>query len=658
MILDELVLHDVGLFGGRNVLTLTPPSESRPIVLIGGLNGAGKTTILEAIHLALYGSLAQPSTRRGGSYDTYLRSLIHHRASQSAGASVELAFHAHSEGEVHHYRLIRSWRTTPSGTRDRLQVERDGRLDKALTATWPESVDLFVPRGIAGLFFFDGEQIESLADLDRSREVLNTALAALLGLDLVDRLATDLTAIRRRHRDAQVPPDLRDGVESAKGRATELRQAEERAMTKLAQCREAVERADKELAGISDEWRAAGGELAASRESAVRHLANCQANIKVADESLRDLAAGAAPLLLVADQVSMLADQARVEWISQRNQIVLDVLAARDDALLERITNHGVDDEVLRDISDFMAADYKRRSEATQIPNVTALGDPSGVAEMAATIFPRVRSQLNELLERRQTAQQELEDAERHLAAIPDPESLQGISEERARAETNAARASSAYDHAEEQLQMLRQDRQKADTLLESALAKASEATLAVEDEHRVVEHVGKVLETLSDLRRLTTERHVERIAALVLQALQRLLRKSDLITAIQIDPATQTVELTGSEGLPISANDLSAGERQLLAVALLWGLAQAAGQPLPVVIDTPLGRLDRSHRGHLVERYFPYASHQVLLLSTDTEIDTEAREALKRFIGHTYLLDYESKRGATTIRSGYFWEE
>ena len=107
-------------------------------------------------------------------------------------------------------------------------------------------------------------------------------------------------------------------------------------------------------------------------------------------------------------------------------------------------------------------------------------------------------------------------------------------------------------------------------------------------------------------------------------------MRKDNLITDISIDPATYAVELRGSSGQQLAAGQLSVGERQMLAVAMLWGLARAAGQPLPVVIDTPLGRLDSSHRSHLLDRYFPQASHQVILLSTDTEVDAAACKRLK----------------------------
>ena len=102
----------------------------------------------------------------------------------------------------------------------------------------------------------------------------------------------------------------------------------------------------------------------------------------------------------------------------------------------------------------------------------------------------------------------------------------------------------------------------------------------------------------------------------------------------------------------------LSAGEKQLLAISFLWGLARVSGRNLPIAIDTPLGRLDSSHRSNLVERYFPTASHQVILLSTDTEITEEHVKKLRTqdVIAREYLLRYSSTDKGTTIENGYFW--
>jgi len=87
-------------------------------------------------------------------------------------------------------------------------------------------------------------------------------------------------------------------------------------------------------------------------------------------------------------------------------------------------------------------------------------------------------------------------------------------------------------------------------------------------------------------------------------------------------------------------------------------GIAPALGSPFPIVIDTPLGRLDSDHRANLVQNYFPYISHQVILFSTDTEVDQEYFEALKPHISHAYHLEYDPDKGATLVSEGYFWNE
>ena len=71
------------------------------------------------------------------------------------------------------------------------------------------------------------------------------------------------------------------------------------------------------------------------------------------------------------------------------------------------------------------------------------------------------------------------------------------------------------------------------------------------------------------------------------------------------------SVVLFDREDRPLPKDSLSAGEKQIYAIAMLWSLARTSGRPLPVIIDTPLGRLDSDHRRLLVERYFPHASHQ-----------------------------------------------
>ena len=662
MILDELVLHNVGVFTGQHRFDLTPPERrgkenggTRPIVLFGGLNGSGKTTIRDALYLALYGPLAQGSTRRTGSYDDYLRSMISRSCSPQEGSAIELEFHAHREGRPQAYRVCRSWQVTGSGAvRERLVVLCDGQRSEALTATWAEQVEAFLPRGIAGLFFFDGEQIEAMADLERSREVLKSALAALLGLDLVDRLDTDLAVIRRRHRINTLPDELRGELEAAQAAHTSARQAIERQEAAVAAARLDLERTDKAHFEALERYRSAGGELIENREQIEQRLAALKADLARLDGELREAASGATPLLFVEKALVSLGARAQMEAGATRDRLLLDVLADRDRAALDVLVQARVRSAAVDSLRAFLEADRQSRARNAAVEPITGLVGPEGPEYLVRRVLPDSRRHLVQLLKGRTALVSEVEAAERLTTAIPDPEALLSLQEARDKAHTDLLRAEAAFAHASDQLSALRSEHERAESRFNRVLGSTTDAELTIDDNRRILEHVDRVRETLERFKVAATKRHVDRIAALVLESLQRLLRKDNLITDIGIDPGSLAVELRGSDGTVIAAEALSAGERQLLAVALLWGLAQASGQPLPVVIDTPLGRLDSAHRRRLLDRYFPHVSHQVLLLSTDTEIDAEAYEAIKRDVGHAYCLE-SMPDGTTNVRPGYF---
>ncbi|MEY9486274.1 DNA sulfur modification protein DndD [Streptomyces calvus] len=172
----------------------------------------------------------------------------------------------------------------------------------------------------------------------------------------------------------------------------------------------------------------------------------------------------------------------------------------------------------------------------------------------------------------------------------------------------------------------------------------------------RVARYSDKARHTLDKFGAELLARHIKSVEVAVLKSFNKLMRKQGLIRDIRIDTDKFTLQLTDSEGEPVDPGRLSAGERQLLAVSLLWGLAQSAGNRLPSIIDTPLGRLDSRHRQHLVDRYFPEAGRQVLLLSTDEEIDENLLGRLKPYLAHTYTLVHDDKTFTTTVEPGYWW--
>ena len=405
MILNQLVLHNVGTFAGRHVLDLTPPSETQPVVLVGGLNGAGKTTILESIQLALYGSLIHASGRRTGSYENYLRGLVHRGVALSEGAAIELTFTAHQEGVEHTYWIRRSWKSTGSSIREILLVSVDGRHNQSLTATWNEHVETFLPRGIAGLFFFDGEQIEALADMERSRQVLGSALAALLGLDLVDRLTTDLSVLRRRHRGEQVPEELRQAIEEKKQLVTAHRQAEEAATEAEAARRTEVERCEKLLHEATEAYRAAGGDLLEQHEAAESTATMVRAGLARCEDEVRHELGESTPLLQVEGLLSQLAEQARAEDTARRDALVVDAFSSRDELLLQQLRDAKVKVSAIQSIEQFLTTDREqRRSSVASTEDITGLTDLPSLEGFLATTVPEARKRLESALERRASA--------------------------------------------------------------------------------------------------------------------------------------------------------------------------------------------------------------------------------------------------------------
>lgn len=134
-------------------------------------------------------------------------------------------------------------------------------------------------------------------------------------------------------------------------------------------------------------------------------------------------------------------------------------------------------------------------------------------------------------------------------------------------------------------------------------------------------------------------------------------LRKpEDPIASVEIDPETWQVVLKDDRGRRLEKRVFSAGMKEMYALSLLWALSKASGRELPILIDTPVGRLDKTNRRTLFEKYLPYAGHQVIVLSTDTEVDVQWAKRLEPHVARQYRLDYDRSTDSTVIRAGYFF--
>lgn len=189
-------------------------------------------------------------------------------------------------------------------------------------------------------------------------------------------------------------------------------------------------------------------------------------------------------------------------------------------------------------------------------------------------------------------------------------------------------------------------------------LNKTSQTLSTDESNERTLRLANDAKSLLKQFSIEIAKRKVKDLEQEFVESFNRLSRKDDIGLSAQIDPATFSVKLVGVDGKEVDKNEaLSAGEKQIYAISILEALARTSGRKLPIIIDTPLGRLDSKHRSNFINNYFPNASHQVIILSTDTEVDEAFYEDLSSSISHAYKLDYDSTMGSTKAIAGYFWK-
>ena len=315
MIFHKLALNNVGLFRGIQTIHLTPNGKG-PIILIGGMNGAGKTTLLDAVRLCLYGRRALGNRVSHNEYYDYLSSLIH-RGSDStiplSHAAVSLEFEYAHSAETKQYRVERTWQRSDSkhhSVSEGLTISENNWLDTEFDAEhWQDRIDEFIPIGVSQFFFFDGEDIQKLAD-DSSHDLyLAESIKALLGINLVERLQSDLRIYANRLVKRGSPEPVQKEIEEVELEIamleSELRNVYTRAEALDTQVEKLEERIERQELIIAAE----GGGYAAKRENLKVQQGHLLVDIESLESEIRDLCGELFPFALVPGLLKRLEDR-------------------------------------------------------------------------------------------------------------------------------------------------------------------------------------------------------------------------------------------------------------------------------------------------------------------------------------------------------------
>lgn len=645
MIIRQLVLHNFGVYSGTNTFRF---ENRKPVVLIGGLNGRGKTTFLEAVLLALYGSssfLYEES--RKATYGLYLRSLIN-QADGSMDSYVRITF-VMSEGEEEEYTVQRTWNGGKKKVKENVEVWKDGRCDDFLTANWGMFIENLIPSALSTFFFFDGEKIAELA-VEKTNEKVKQSIKALLGIQVLDLLEKDLLKVLKNEEQKGADREELTDLEDLRNEELAQREKIENMLSELEEKKARWQKLQRELEIREEEYRTGGGDLLAGRQKLYEESAKIKAELEQNEKRKEELASGEAPLLLVPELLQETLEELKKERGEKDMRTANDKI---QELYLRYQFKGGTENGEIGKFLEFIQnqPEMRRTEDFLDLSEYALVQCEQLCGKQKDTVF----GQLEEVREKDAQLKKQLEDIEQYLQVEIDESSLDELyrtiqtqREEKIRTELEIQSLEKELDEEQRSLKALEQNRRK----------QADSAVKALEEKEKSGRKRKYIYQSLNVVEKYKVSLQRMKLGQLentVTDCYKQLANKRNLIEKIVIDKESLDFIYLSGEGEQIDKETLSAGEKQLMVIAILWGLAICSKKRLPVIIDTPLSRLDSEHRVALIRKYFPNASDQTIILSTDSEIDGRYYEIMEEFVGDKFTLKYDDETKSTTIVEGYF---
>ena len=655
MIFENLLINNFGVYCGKQNFDLTTQSK-KPVILIGALNGSGKTTFLQAIDFVLYGKFSNYFYSQKLSYENFLIKNVN-KKNFDEGAQIELTFSRKYKGKKQKFKISRNWKLLGKKMKEEFYVFIDGKFDDDITKDWDNFVDQILPSRVASLFFFDGEKIEQLADLEESKKVLKKAINSLLGLEIVDQLNVDVDEFQKRStlkiKDDDDKKIINDLEIKIKGYEDEIKLVD----AKIIKEEDKLTNVRYEIRELDIELSQKGFAYYDKKKEYEKEQLNINEKRDIIHDDLVKLAGSEAPLLILEKQLDEINSQSKQHNSSLNQSIVQDKINDLIHSFKEFSEKNCSDQSYLDKFKKF-SDDFIIKENNDNSKNQYLLKDlnPYEINFLLTEKFSNIKKDINSLTSKKIKLDEEYEKINQLINKIPSDDEIKPLIEK-------SQKLRKEEETLITKINLLKDERGRSNGPLiklkieiKREYEKKSAKDIDILDNKRFIDYSIKVKDILSSFHVKAIDYHIKRLEKLILECFKSLHRKKNFIKSIKIDTTEFDLKISDKKDTEVNTEVLSAGERQLLAVAILWGLAKASNSAAPTIIDTPLGRLDSEHRLNLVEKYFPTASKQVILLSTDEEIDKKYHKFISPYLARSYKIEYDEKLNGSKLTEGYFF--
>jgi len=640
-------------------MVLTNKIGERNITLIGGLNGCGKTTFHDAILIALYGKQALKYIQeKEKSYDKLLADHINkHATDDETYVAVTLVL---DDNTV--IRVQRIWSLKGRKIDQKTIVEKNGTIDKYLGDNWSYYIEEILPFGIARFFFFNNEKITQLAD-DSSFEQIKSSIKSAIGVSTIEKTIEHIDEVIRRKKAALKTfetSELNQEYQAVEKEISDIDQRLVEAQRELNKLELQCQKLAIQIETKENEFWSSGGNLSRNCDAIKAEMNRISDLAEQVQQEILQLASSAAtPLALCKDLVvqSYNEEQEQLQGdVKRHTDIVVNNSYQR---IINRLNESNLPLEVLdlvkKIISDELAVHI---SEAVNKNRISMSPVSLMLYEkLISEFFPDISQRISNLVSSSESQEAEYMNLDAHLGAADDKilavqlyEALKNIEKEKAIADAEFRRKCDSIESMKRQREIFVGKRNR----LIKGMAEKEDAN---DDNVRIIKYAAMSIEILTEFKKRLQVEKVERLSGITTKCFQTLVEKNSLAKRIDINAETLDVTIIDIDGNELLKSQLSAGEQQMFAIAIVWALALSSGYKAPVIVDTPMARLDSSHRTNFVTKYLPAASSQVMVLSTDEEIYGRYLDMVRENVVDYYTLLYCEEEQCTSIVQGYFEE-
>ncbi len=646
MMIDRLEIINFKNYPDVNVFDWSI-SQGKNVILIGGMNGSGKTTVSEAIRLCLYGNKIEGTPLSESNYTKYLLEMWS-KGRTDEPMSITMDISIDSEDPVLKMTVTRSFKYFRNKIHEKLSLTKNGKDVELIDQNyWEFYIGKILPAHLSRYFFFDGEHIRDVISSDESSNYLYNAIRDLTGVKKLEILKNDLLEVKKRISRVNIGPGVKKKIRSLEGRIAEINREIEDARNQLNDFNSEMQALVDAKSNMDEELNRAIGAKEESISILKKKIESEKQRLSEIGDYIQDFVYSSYPRLICNSLTKEMLSAAKKEndnnMASLNGEYMLNKLSEIKEAVSNIHLSKKDLDSVLTIIdSEFEDLSTNKHTFTSPIIDLTYNQIESikteKVSEEETFIFVnRLRERENLLIE--------ISKLEKQLSQFSD-ESVNEF-------ENKLKEIKEQIAFKEEQIRECRTSIKLKNDEIEKINKQIyqEEKSLALTDRDSfALKNINEVIKNIDIRISIQMTDSVANLEIDINKIYNILKNKKDMVKHISVMP-DYSLKLSGFDNSIVSTKYISEGEKGILMYSVMYGLLNISSSKLPLIIDSPLGRMDSAHVNNLISKLYPVFGNQVIILSHDREITPDVLPKLKSVLSKTYLLSNDYPK----ITEGYF---